>query len=49
MRELERYREDLVLQASYAYEWARLWNNKWPEIKLRHKLPDRVHDQTQLS
>jgi aspartyl-tRNA(Asn)/glutamyl-tRNA(Gln) amidotransferase subunit A len=28
----ERYREDLVLQASYAYEQARPWNNKWPEI-----------------
>ena len=49
MTELERYRKDLVLQASYAYERARPWNNKWTEIKLRHKLPDRVHDQTQLS
>lgn len=28
----DRYREDLVLQASYAYEQARPWNNKWPEI-----------------
>src|SRR5260370_20392442 len=28
----ERYREDLVLQASYAYEQAHPWNNKWPEI-----------------
>ncbi len=28
----ERYREDLVLQASYAYEQARPWNDKWPEI-----------------
>jgi aspartyl-tRNA(Asn)/glutamyl-tRNA(Gln) amidotransferase subunit A len=28
----ERYREDLVLQASQAYEQARPWNNKWPEI-----------------
>ena len=28
----ERYREDLVLQASYAYEQANPWNNKWPEI-----------------
>ncbi len=28
----ERHREDLVLQASYAYEQARPWNNKWPEI-----------------
>ena len=28
----ERHREDLVLQASYAYEQARPWNNKWPQI-----------------
>jgi aspartyl-tRNA(Asn)/glutamyl-tRNA(Gln) amidotransferase subunit A len=28
----ERYREDLVLQASYAYEQARPWNDKWPDI-----------------
>jgi aspartyl-tRNA(Asn)/glutamyl-tRNA(Gln) amidotransferase subunit A len=28
----ERYREDLVLQASYAYEQARPWNNRWPEM-----------------
>ncbi|MFZ0888424.1 MAG: amidase [Candidatus Binataceae bacterium] len=28
----ERYREDLVLQAAYAYERARPWNDKWPEI-----------------
>jgi aspartyl-tRNA(Asn)/glutamyl-tRNA(Gln) amidotransferase subunit A len=28
----ERHREDLVLQASYAYEEARPWNNKWPQI-----------------
>jgi aspartyl-tRNA(Asn)/glutamyl-tRNA(Gln) amidotransferase subunit A len=28
----ERYREDLVLQASYAYEQARPWNDKWPAI-----------------
>jgi Asp-tRNA(Asn)/Glu-tRNA(Gln) amidotransferase A subunit family amidase len=28
----ERYREDLVLQASYAYEQARPWNDKWPQI-----------------
>ena len=28
----ERHREDLVLQASYAYEQARPWNDKWPEI-----------------
>jgi Asp-tRNA(Asn)/Glu-tRNA(Gln) amidotransferase A subunit family amidase len=28
----ERHREDLVLQASYAYEQARPWNAKWPEV-----------------
>lgn len=28
----ERYRDDLVLQASYAYEQARPWNHHWPEI-----------------
>lgn len=28
----ERHRDDLVLQASYAYEQARPWNNKWPQI-----------------
>jgi Asp-tRNA(Asn)/Glu-tRNA(Gln) amidotransferase A subunit family amidase len=29
-----RHREDLVLQASYAYEQRRPWNDKWPrEIK----------------
>jgi aspartyl-tRNA(Asn)/glutamyl-tRNA(Gln) amidotransferase subunit A len=28
----ERHREDLVLQASYAYEQARPWNNKWPAV-----------------
>jgi aspartyl-tRNA(Asn)/glutamyl-tRNA(Gln) amidotransferase subunit A len=28
----ERHRDDLVLQASYAYEQARPWNHKWPEI-----------------
>jgi aspartyl-tRNA(Asn)/glutamyl-tRNA(Gln) amidotransferase subunit A len=28
----ERLREDLVLQASYAYEQARPWNDKWPDI-----------------
>jgi len=28
----ERHRDDLVLQASYAYEQARPWNDKWPEI-----------------
>jgi aspartyl-tRNA(Asn)/glutamyl-tRNA(Gln) amidotransferase subunit A len=28
----ERHREDLVLQASYAYEQARPWNNIWPEV-----------------
>jgi aspartyl-tRNA(Asn)/glutamyl-tRNA(Gln) amidotransferase subunit A len=25
-----RHRDDLVLQASYAYEQARPWNDKWP-------------------
>ncbi len=28
----ERHREDLVLQASYAYEQARPWQDRWPEI-----------------
>jgi aspartyl-tRNA(Asn)/glutamyl-tRNA(Gln) amidotransferase subunit A len=28
----ERYRDDLVLQASYAYEQARPWNHDWPEV-----------------
>ena len=28
----ERYREDLVLQASHAYEQANPWNSKWPNI-----------------
>jgi aspartyl-tRNA(Asn)/glutamyl-tRNA(Gln) amidotransferase subunit A len=28
----ERYREDLVLQASFAYEQARPWQDEWPEI-----------------
>ena len=28
----ERYREDLVLQASYAYEQACPWNDRWPAI-----------------
>lgn len=28
----ERHRDDLVLQASYAYEQARPWNDKWPAI-----------------
>jgi aspartyl-tRNA(Asn)/glutamyl-tRNA(Gln) amidotransferase subunit A len=28
----ERHRDDLVLQASYAYEQARPWNDKWPQI-----------------
>jgi aspartyl-tRNA(Asn)/glutamyl-tRNA(Gln) amidotransferase subunit A len=27
-----RHRDDLVLQASYAYEQARPWNDKWPEV-----------------
>jgi aspartyl-tRNA(Asn)/glutamyl-tRNA(Gln) amidotransferase subunit A len=25
-----RYRDDLVLQASYAYEQERPWNDRWP-------------------
>jgi aspartyl-tRNA(Asn)/glutamyl-tRNA(Gln) amidotransferase subunit A len=28
----ERHREDLVLQASFAYEQARPWRDRWPEI-----------------
>jgi aspartyl-tRNA(Asn)/glutamyl-tRNA(Gln) amidotransferase subunit A len=28
----ERHRDDLVLQASYAYEQARPWNDKWPQV-----------------
>lgn len=28
----ERHREDLVLQASFAYEQARPWRDEWPEI-----------------
>jgi|YelNatPaOPRAMG01_1025707.scaffolds.fasta_scaffold00212_41 Asp-tRNA(Asn)/Glu-tRNA(Gln) amidotransferase A subunit family amidase len=28
----ERHRDDLVLQAAYAYEQARPWNDKWPEL-----------------
>jgi aspartyl-tRNA(Asn)/glutamyl-tRNA(Gln) amidotransferase subunit A len=28
----ERHREDLVLQASHAYEQARPWNNEWPKL-----------------
>lgn len=28
----ERYREDLVLQASHAYEQARPWNHRWPNV-----------------
>jgi aspartyl-tRNA(Asn)/glutamyl-tRNA(Gln) amidotransferase subunit A len=28
----ERHREDLVLQASYAYERARPWNDRWPAL-----------------
>jgi aspartyl-tRNA(Asn)/glutamyl-tRNA(Gln) amidotransferase subunit A len=27
-----RFRDDLVLQASYAYEQARPWNDRWPEL-----------------
>jgi aspartyl-tRNA(Asn)/glutamyl-tRNA(Gln) amidotransferase subunit A len=28
-----RHRDDLVLQASYAYEQARPWNNHWPDME----------------
>jgi Asp-tRNA(Asn)/Glu-tRNA(Gln) amidotransferase A subunit family amidase len=28
----ERHRDDLVLQAAYAYELARPWNRSWPEL-----------------
>jgi len=28
----ERHRDDLVLQAAYAYEQARPWNDKWPKV-----------------
>jgi len=28
----ERHRDDLVLQAAYAYEQVRPWNNRWPAI-----------------
>jgi len=28
----ERHREDLVLQASHAYEQVRPWNDKWPQV-----------------
>jgi aspartyl-tRNA(Asn)/glutamyl-tRNA(Gln) amidotransferase subunit A len=28
----ERHRDDLVLQAAYAYEQARPWNDKWPDV-----------------
>mgnify|MGYP001454398473 FL=1 len=27
-----RFRDDLVLQASYAYEQVRPWNDRWPEF-----------------
>jgi len=27
-----RYRDDLVLQAAYAYEQMRLWNDEWPSL-----------------
>ena len=30
----ERHRDDLVLQASYAYESARPWNDRWPDMTL---------------
>jgi aspartyl-tRNA(Asn)/glutamyl-tRNA(Gln) amidotransferase subunit A len=28
----ERHRDDLVMQAAYAYEQARPWNNRWPSV-----------------
>jgi aspartyl-tRNA(Asn)/glutamyl-tRNA(Gln) amidotransferase subunit A len=28
----ERYRDDLVMQAAYAYEQARPWHNRWPTV-----------------
>jgi Asp-tRNA(Asn)/Glu-tRNA(Gln) amidotransferase A subunit family amidase len=28
----ERHRDDLVLQAAHAYEQARPWNGRWPEV-----------------
>jgi aspartyl-tRNA(Asn)/glutamyl-tRNA(Gln) amidotransferase subunit A len=28
-----RHRDDLVLQASYAFEQARPWNDRWPELR----------------
>ena len=28
----ERHRDDLVMQAAYAYEQARPWNNRWPNV-----------------
>jgi Asp-tRNA(Asn)/Glu-tRNA(Gln) amidotransferase A subunit family amidase len=28
----ERHRDDLVMQAAYAYEQARPWNGHWPSI-----------------
>jgi Asp-tRNA(Asn)/Glu-tRNA(Gln) amidotransferase A subunit family amidase len=28
----ERHRDDLVMQAAFAYEQARPWNNRWPNI-----------------
>jgi aspartyl-tRNA(Asn)/glutamyl-tRNA(Gln) amidotransferase subunit A len=27
-----RHRDDLVLQAAYAFEQARPWNDRWPEV-----------------
>ncbi|MGD9039183.1 MAG: amidase family protein, partial [Desulfobacteraceae bacterium] len=27
-----RHRDDLVLQASYAYEQIRPWNDRWPQL-----------------
>ncbi len=28
----ERHRDDLVMQAAYAYEQVRPWNNRWPKV-----------------
>jgi aspartyl-tRNA(Asn)/glutamyl-tRNA(Gln) amidotransferase subunit A len=28
----ERYRDDLVMQAAYAFEQARPWNDRWPQV-----------------
>ncbi len=37
-----RYRDDLVLQAAYAYEQANPWNNHWPDMQAGM---DTVHQQ----